>query len=125
MPCAASPAGRPVPAGRAESGDGPGERVVGGELADPPLAVVHHGREFGQVPVTLRIGQVRHAIGPRALRPGEEWVDARADAGVQDAGDVAGAGKVAGLDGRPDDLVWVEPSQFGGAQGAEQPPRLR
>ena len=98
------PGGRVVGYG-AESGDGPGERVVGGELADPLFAVVHHGRDLGQVLVALRVGQVGHAIGPGALRPGEQRVDALADPGVDDAGDVAGAGEVAGFDGRAGDLA--------------------
>ena len=103
-----------LPGGRilgygAESSNCPRERVVGGELADPPLAVVHHGRDFDQVLVALRVGQVRHAIGPGALRAGEQRVDALADPGIDDAGDIAGPGEVARLDGRPDDIARVEP----------------
>ena len=100
------------------------ERVVGGELADPLLAVVHHGRDRDQVLVALRVGQVGHAIGPRALRPGEQGVDAGADPGIDDAGDVAGSGEVAGIDRRAGDFRGVEAGQLGCAQGPEQPSGL-
>ncbi len=73
----------------------------------------------------LWVGHMWHTRRPRALGLGEERVDALADASVDDAGDIAGAGEVAGLDGRPDDLGGVQAGQLGGVEGPEQPPRLR
>ena len=55
---------------------------------------------------------------------GEQWVGARPDPGVQDGGDVPGAGQVPGGDRGADDLGWVQAGEFGGVQGAEQPSGL-
>src|SRR5205085_1573030 len=53
---------------------------------------------------------------------GEQRVDGEAYAGVDDGGDVAGSGQVAGGDGGADDVGGVQAGQFGGVQGAVQPP---
>jgi hypothetical protein len=55
------------------------------------------------------------------LRLGKQRIDARADPGVQDGGDVAGSGQVAGCDGGAEDVGGVQAGEFGGVQGAEQP----
>jgi hypothetical protein len=52
-------------------------------------------------------------------------MDALADPGVKDAGNVAGSGQVPGVDGRAGDFSGVEAGEFRGAQGPEQPPGLR
>jgi hypothetical protein len=52
----------------------------------------------------------------------EQRVGARADPGVGDGSDVAGSGQVPGSDGGADDLGRVQAGEFGGVQGAEQPP---
>ena len=49
---------------RAEGGDGPGWRVLGGELAEALLAVVHHCRDLGEVRLAFGVGQDRHPLGP-------------------------------------------------------------
>ena len=51
-------------------------------------------------------------------------LETRADSGVEDGGDVAGAGQVTFGDGVGEDLGGVQAGQFGGAQGAPQPFRL-
>jgi hypothetical protein len=58
------------------------------------------------------------------VRLGNQPVDARADPGIEDGGDVAGSGQVPGCDGGADDLGRVQAGEFGGVQGAEQPPGL-
>ncbi len=74
-------------------------RGLGGVLAQPPGAVVHHGRDLGQVGLAVGVRQVGDASGPGALGLGEQRVDALADPGVQDGGDVPGSGQVPGGDG--------------------------
>ena len=90
-------------------------------LAEPPGAVVHQGGDAGEVGLPGGVGQLGDAAGPGALRLGEQRVDARADPGVEDGGDVAGSGQVPGGDGGADDLGGVQAGQFGGVQGAVQP----
>ena len=70
------------------------------------------------------VGQLGHPFGPKTLRAGEQRVDARPDPGVQDGGDVPGAGQVPGGDRRADDLGEVQVGEFGGVQGAKQPSGL-
>ena len=109
---------------RAERRDGPGGRGLAACwpsrcLRSSIMAAIsaRYARRSGS-------GRSGHPFGPRALRLGEQRVDALADPGVDDAGDVAGAGQVAGGDRRAGDLGRVEPGQLGGAQGPEQPPGL-
>jgi len=54
------------------------------------------------------VGQPGHPSGPGALSLREQQVDARADAGVEDGGDVAGSGQIAGCDGGADDVGGVQ-----------------
>ena len=70
------------------------------------------------------VRQLGDPAGPGAVRLGKQRVDARADPGVEDGGDVAGSGQVAGGDGGADDLGGVQAGEFGGVQGAVQPPGL-
>jgi len=63
-------------------------------LAEPLLAVVHHGGDLGQVSPALGIQQLGDPFGPKALWLRQQRVDALPDPGVQDAGDVPGAGQV-------------------------------
>ena len=118
------PAGGRVSGYRAERGDRPGGPGLGGVLAQALGAVVHHGGDLGQVGLPCGVRQPGDAAGPGALRLGQQRVDARADPGVQDGGDVPGSGQVAGGDGGADDLGGVQAGQFGAPQRAEQPPGL-
>jgi hypothetical protein len=93
-------------------------------LAQAPGAVVHQCGDPGQVGVPDWVGQPGHPSGPSALPLRKQRVDARADPGVDDGGDIAGSGQVAGGDGGADDLGGVQAGQFGGVQGAEQPAGL-
>ena len=95
-----------------------------GELAQAPRTFIHHRGDLSQVGPPVRLGQLGDPSGPGALRLAEQRVDARADPGADDCGDVAGSGQVPGCDGRADDLGGVQAGQFGGVQGAEQPPGL-
>ena len=116
--------GRPAGGHRAESVDRPGGAGLGGVLAEPPGAVVHHRGDLGQVGLAAGVGRARYSSGPASLRLRGERVDPRADPGVQDGGDVPGAGQVSFGDGRADDLGGIQAGQFGGVQGAEQPAGL-
>ena len=106
---------------RAERGDGPGGRGLGGVLAEPAGAVVHQGRDADQVSLPGGVGQAGNAAGPGALRLGEQGFDAVADTGVEDGGDVAGSGQLTGGDGGAEDVGGVQAGQFVGVQGAVQP----
>jgi hypothetical protein len=61
-------------------------------LPQAPGAVVHHRGHLGQVGVPGWVGQPGYPSGPGALGLREQRVDARADPGVNDGGDVAGSG---------------------------------
>ena len=117
-----APAGSGVGGYRTKSADCPGGAGQGGVPTEPPGAVVHHDGDLGQVDVAVRVGQLGDPPGPGALGLGEQRVDARADPGVQDGGDVAGSGQVPGGDGGADDVGGVQAGQFGGVQRTEQPP---
>ena len=54
----------------AEGGDRPCGWVLGQLLSEAVSAVVHHGRDLGQVGVALGVGQLRDATGQGALRQG-------------------------------------------------------
>src|SRR5262249_14554690 len=97
-------AGGWVGGGRAECGDDPAGWGLGGVLAESTGAVVHQGCDFGEVGVTGGVGQVRDVAGPEAVRLGEQGIDALADAGVEDGGDVAGSSQVPGGDGGAEDV---------------------
>jgi hypothetical protein len=90
-------------------------------LAEALLAAVHHGRDLSQVGPAAGVGQLGDALGPGALRLRQERVDALADPGVDDAGDIPGARQVAGGDGGAGDLGRVQAGQFGRPQGPVQP----
>ena len=79
---------------RAERRDSPHGRDLGSVLAEPLLAVVHHGGDLRQVSPALGVRQLGDPFGPGALRLRQQRVDALPDPGVQDAGDVPGAGQV-------------------------------
>jgi len=78
---------------RAEGVDGPGRGVFGGVLADPVLAGVHQRGDLRGVRPTAGVddagGELR---GPRAGRERDQGADPGPEAGVEDAGDVAGSG---------------------------------
>jgi hypothetical protein len=84
----------PVPTGggaggdRAESADRPGRCGPGGVPGQAPGAVVHHRGDPGQVGVPGWVGQPGYPSGPGALPLRKQRVDAPADPGVQDGGDV-------------------------------------
>jgi hypothetical protein len=86
-------------------------------LAQSAGAVVHQDRDLGEVCLPRGFGQLGDAAGPGALQLGEQPVDALADPGVDDGGDVAGSGQVPRVDGGADDLGGVQVGQFGGVQG--------
>ena len=79
---------------RAEGGDGPGRGVLGGVLADPVLAGVHHRGDLRGVGAASGVGDAGELRGPRAGRERDQGAEAVAEAGVDDGGDVAGAGQV-------------------------------
>ena len=107
-----------VPGDRAEGGDGPGQGVLGGVLADPVLARVHQRGDLGGVGAAFGVGDGGELRGPRAGRERDQGAEAVAEAVVDDGGDVAGAGQVPLADRGGQDLPGVQPGEFGGAQGA-------
>src|SRR6185437_3719389 len=50
---------------RTERSDGPGGRGLGGVLAEPLFAVVHHGGDLGQIRLALGVRYLGNALGPR------------------------------------------------------------
>ena len=110
-----------MPGDRAEGGDGPGQGVLGGVLADPVLARVHQRGDLRGVGAAFGVGDGGELRGPRAGRERDQGAEAVAEAGVDDAGDVAGSGQVPLADRGGQDLPGVQPGQFGGAQRAPQP----
>ncbi len=42
--------------------------MLGQVLAEAAGAVIHHGRDLGQVGATAKVGQLGHAVDPGALR---------------------------------------------------------
>ena len=109
---------------RAEGGDRPGERVLGGVLADAVLAGVHQRGDLGEVGAAFGVGDGGDLRGPRAGRERDQAAEPVPDPGVDDAGHVAGAGQVPFGDRVGQDLRGVQAGQFGAAQGAPQPPGL-
>ena len=120
----------PVPAGggvggyRAEGGDRPGGRGLGGVLAQAPGAVVHHGGDLGQVGMAVGIGQpgTRPVQGPCGWGS-SGWTRGRIRASRTAAMSRDPARSRDG-DGGADDLGGVQAGQFGGVQGAVQPAGL-
>ena len=98
--------------------------MLGGVLADPLLAGVHQRGDLRGVGAAFGVGDGGDLRGPRAGRERDEGADAAADAGVDDGGDVAGAGQVPLADRVGQDLPGVQAGEFGGAQGPPQPPGL-
>jgi hypothetical protein len=98
--------------------------VLGGVLADPVLAGVHQRGDLGGVGLACRVGDGGDARGPRACGERDHRAEAGAQAGVEDGGDVAGAGQVPFGDRVGENLGGVQAGEFGGVQGAPQPFRL-
>ena len=73
--------------------------MAGGEGTDALGAVVHHGRDLGQVRLLVWVSQSGYAVGPRPLGLREQGVDSLADAGVEDGGHVPGFGQIPRFDG--------------------------
>ena len=67
---------------------------LGGVLADPVLAGVHQRGDLGDVGAAFGVGDRGDLRGPRPGRERDEGAEAVAEAGVEDGGDVAGAGQV-------------------------------
>jgi hypothetical protein len=65
-----------------------------GVLADPLLAGVHQRGDLPGVRAALGVGGAGELRGPRGGRQRDERAGAAADPGVDDGGDVAGAGQV-------------------------------
>jgi hypothetical protein len=93
-------------------------------LADPLLAGIHRRSQFGDEPLPVRVRDLWHLHGPGPDWLRNEWADAAADAGVEDAGHVPGTGKTPLLDRRMKDLLGVAAGELGGAQRPPQPLRL-
>jgi hypothetical protein len=108
----------------AEGADRPRERAVGGVFTDAVFAGVHRCGDLGGVGEALGVGDVGDLRGPRSCRPREEGAGAVAEPGVEDAGDVTGAGQVPFGERVCQDLPGVQARQFGGAQRSPQPFRL-
>ena len=98
--------------------------MPGGVLADAVLAGVHQRGDLGEPGAACGVGEGGDLRGPRARRERDGGAGALADAGVQDGGDVAGAGQVPFGDRVGQDLGGVLAGEFGGAQGPPQPPGL-
>ena len=98
--------------------------MLGGVLADAVLAGVHHGRDLRGVGAAFGVGEGGDLRGPGAGRQRDQGAEAVAEAGVEDGGDVAGAGQVPFGDRVGDDLGGVQADELGGTQGAPQPFRL-
>ena len=94
-------------------------------LAEPAHSVVHGLGEFPQVTVDLGGTGVRNPAGPRPKWLWHDAVEPVADPGVQDAGDVAGAGHTPHSYRLAENIAAVEPGQFGFAQAAPQPAACR
>ena len=113
-----------MPGHRPERAGRPGQGVLGGVLADPVLAGVHQRRDLGDVGAAFGVGDGGDLGGPRPGWQRDEGAEAVAEAGVDDGRDVAGSGQVPFGDGLGQDAGGVQAGQFGGAQGAPQPPGL-
>ena len=109
---------------RAEGGDRPGRLVLGGVLADAVLAGVHQRGDLGDVGAAVGVGDLGDLRGPRAGRERDQGAEPVPEAGVDDGGQVAGAGQVPFADRVGQDLAGVQAGQFGGAQRPPQPFRL-
>jgi len=109
---------------RAEGVDGPGQGVLGGVLADPVLAGIHQRGDLFGVGAAARVGDGGDLRGPRPGRQRDDGAQAAADPGVDDGRDVARSGQVSFGEGLGQDAGRAQPGQFGGAQGAPQPPGL-
>ena len=94
-------AGNGVGGHRAKSVHHPGGAGLSDVLAEAPGAVVHHGGDLGQVGLAFWVGQAGYPSGPRALRLGEERVDARPNPGVQDGGNIPCAGEILAVMAEP------------------------
>jgi hypothetical protein len=82
--------------------------MLGGVLAEPALAGIHHCGDLSDVGAAFRVGDGGDLGGPRPGRQRDEGAEAVTDAGVDDGGDVAGAGQVPGGDGVGEDAGGVQ-----------------
>ena len=98
--------------------------MFGGVLAEAVLAGVHQRGDLGDVGAAFGVGDAGDLRGPRDRRERDRAAEPVPDPGVDDGGHVAGAGQVPFGDGVGQDLRGVQAGQFGGAQGAPQPPGL-
>jgi hypothetical protein len=73
--------------------------VFGGVLADPVLAGIHQRGDLFGVGAAVRVGDGGDLRGPRAGRQRDDGAEAVTDPGVDNGGDVAGAGQVPFSDG--------------------------
>ena len=109
---------------RAQGVDRPRRAVLGGVLADAVLARVHQRGDLDQVGAAFGVGDGGDLGRPRACRGRDEGAGPVAEAGVDDGGQVAGAGQVPFGDRGAQCVGGVQAGQFGGAQGAPQPSGL-
>jgi len=68
---------------RAEGGDGPGRRVVGGVLADPIFARVHQRGDLGGVAAAVGVGDGGEPRGPGTGLERDQGADPIAEAGCR------------------------------------------
>jgi hypothetical protein len=101
---------------RAEGGDRPGRGVLGGVLADAVLAGVYQRGDLSDVSAALGVGDLGDLYGERAGRARDQGAEPIAEAGVDDGGQVAGAGQGPFADRGGQDLPGVQSGQLGGAQ---------
>jgi hypothetical protein len=98
--------------------------VLGGVLADAVLAGVHQRGDLSDVSAALGVGDLGDLYGERAGQARDQGAEPIAEAGVDDGGQVAGAGQGPFADRGGQDLPGVQSGQFGGAQRPPQPFRL-
>jgi len=81
-------------------------------LADPLFARVHQRGDLPGVGASFGVGDAGGLRRPGGRRERDERADAAADAGVDDGGDVAGAGQGPLADCVCQDLAGVQAGQF-------------
>ena len=109
---------------RSEGCDSPGGGVLGSELADPGLPVVHRVGDLGEVTLPFPAA-CRYLLGPGAQGSGSGRADDAAETRVHYGGEVAGTGERPLAYGSPDDLVDVVSGRFSRVKNAPEPGGLR